>query len=375
MYSFGVNRATGFCFLGALSLSVAACGGSSEKSGEASSSDAGATPDAAGAPGKCAPADITPCSSFTSPTEDGGTNTIELGPYGAQADPNVGKGYENTVSASGQPGGAGCAGFAGLFMEPASLTSMLLQTMDKGITINFALYSVYRPAKWPSSPVPVITWANGTCAQPEGYGALLRYVASYGYFVIAANTTQTGATNPDGSQPMLKALDFAAAANKDPKSPYYQKLDLSKVGAMGHSQGGMATATASSDSRIKYVIDFNASDTGIAKPYLAISGASDITGFTVQSMTSAVDGANVPAAFLYYNDPVGSSKDALKGHLVLMLTPERVTAQTVAWWQMWFRDDAPSKADFVGSSCGFCDQSSSTTNSYNYGGNSMLESQ
>jgi hypothetical protein len=37
-----------------------------------------------------------------------------------------------------------------------------------------------------------------------------------------------------------------------------------------------------------------------------------------------------------------------------MLTPERVTQQTVAWWQLWFRDDAASKADFIGSSCGFC---------------------
>jgi hypothetical protein len=243
-----------------------------------------------------------------------------------------------------------------------------------GITINFALYSAYHPVQWPSTPVPVITWGNGTCAQPEGYGALLRYVASYGYFVIAANSRQVGSNNSDGSQPMLKALDYAASANQDPTSPYYQKLDLTKIGAMGHSQGGQATATAAADSRIQYVIDFNAVDMGIPKPYLAFSGTSDITGFTASGMSSAIDGATLPAAFLYYLDPVGSSKDVIKGHLVLMLTPGRVTSQTVAWWQMWFRNDAPSAADFIGPNCGFCNQGSSTTNPYDYGANSLLGS-
>ena len=196
-----------------------------------------------------------------------------------------------------------------MFSEPSNLTAQLLQTTVNGVTVNYALYSAYQPANWPSTPVPVITWGNGTCAQPEGYGALLRYVASYGYFVIAANDVQVGTTNSDGSQPMLKALDYAAAANMDSTSPFYQKLDMTKVGAMGHSQGGAATATASSDSRIKYVIDFNANDSGIAKPYLAVSGDMDITGFTVSGMMTAIDAATEPAAYLYYHDPVGSSSE------------------------------------------------------------------
>jgi len=143
---------------------------------------------------------------------------------------------------------------------------------------------------------------------------------------------------------------------------------------MGHSQGGQATATAAADSRILYVIDFNAVDMSIPKPYLAVSGTDDITGFTASGMSSAIDGASLPAAYLYYLDPVGSSTDLIKGHLVLMLTPGRVTSQTVAWWQMWFRNDAPSAADFIGPNCGFCNQGSSTTNPYDYGANSLLGS-
>jgi hypothetical protein len=353
-------------------------GGGAESGTLSTAADAGsgtsAPAEAGVALGNCMPADITPCGSYSTPASDGGVDTIQLGPYGAQADVNVGTGFENNVQSSDQSGSLTCQLFAGLFNESMALTNELLQTTKNGLTINFALYSAYRPVTWPSTPVPVITWGDGTCAQPEGYGALLRYVASYGYFVIAANSREVGTNNSDGSQPMLKALDYAAHANSDPSSPYYQKLDMSKVGAMGHSQGGAATATAASDSRIKYVIDFNASDSNIPKPYLAVSGDSDITNFTVQSMTSAIDGASVPAAFLYYHSPVGAPNDSLKGHLVLMLTPERVTQQTVAWWEMWFRDDAASKADFVGTSCGFCGHGTSATNAYDYGANMALES-
>ncbi|HZT53877.1 MAG TPA: hypothetical protein VE995_05810, partial [Gaiellaceae bacterium] len=227
-----------------------ASGGSGSKSGSGSggaSAGSGATGGGAdagtGGPtlGNCQAGDVTPCGSFTTPT---GT-TIQLGPYGAQADPNVGKGFENTVSANDPPNDPNqtvCSLFVASFNEDQNLSNELLQTSMNGITIDFSLYSAYRPAIWPSTPVPVISWANGTCAQPEGYGALLRYVASYGYFVIAANSRWVGS----GTE-QLHALDYAAAANKDPSSPYYGKLDLTKIGIMGHSQGGMSTVAASSD--------------------------------------------------------------------------------------------------------------------------------
>jgi Chlorophyllase enzyme len=310
------------------------------------------------------------CSSFTTPT---GT-TIQLGPYGAILDPNVGKGFENTVQTSdmGTQPSSQCQTFANLFMENANLTTLLLTTTMNGVTTDFALYSVYRPAVWPDKPVPVITWGNGTCAQPEGYGALLRYVASYGYFVVAANDRQVGTADTTGTgstQPMLRALDYAAAANMDSTSPYYQKLDMTKVGAMGHSQGGAATVTAASDSRIKDIIIFNASDSA-SKPFLAISGDMDITGFSVAGMTMAVNSATVPGAFLFYHNPTGASGDSLKGHLVLMLTPERVTTPTVAWWEWLFRADAASKAQFLpASTCGLCTHSSD----YVFGANTMLK--
>jgi hypothetical protein len=347
--------------------------GSSSGTGGSGTSDGGGGGDGS-VGGNCVSADFSKaCSSFTTPT---GT-TIQLGPYGAILDANVGKGYENTLQngdTNPQPS-TYCQNFVGIFGEDPKLGMQLLTTTMNGVTIDFALYSVYRPAVWPSGPIPVITWGDGTCAQPEGYGALLRYVASYGYFIVAANSREVGAANTSGtgnSQPMLRALDFVQAANMDSASPYYQKLDMTKVGAMGHSQGGAATATASSDSRVKTAIIFNGLNAGTTgKPYWTISGDMDIAQSSESAFTSSVTSATAPAAWEWYHMPAGMG--GLKGHLVLMLSPERVTKPTVAWWEWQFRSDAASKQFFLPSgSCTLCTMGGGV-GAADYGANSLLK--
>ena len=121
---------------------------------------------------------------------------------------------------------------------------------------------------------------------------------------------------------MLHALDFAAAANQDKTSPFYGKLDMTKVGAMGHSQGAMATASAARDPRVLDIILFNGGDTS-SKPYLAVSGDTDLTFYTPSAMASAIGASTVPAAWLYFHqiDVIGKS---FSGHLTLQTQPERV---------------------------------------------------
>jgi hypothetical protein len=286
------------------------------------------------------------CGSLTTPT---GTD-ITLGPFGALRDSNVGVGFENALNAADMPGSGTCAGFAALFGEDPERTARLLDTGD----LNFALYTVYRPAAWPETPVPIITWGNGTCAQPEGYGALLRFVASHGFLVVAANSRWVGT-----GAAMRRGLDFAAAANDDPSSPYYQHLDTSKMGAMGHSQGSQGTAAAASDPRVRSVILFNGGASA-SKPFLSISGDLDIGGLTAASMQSAVNAAP-KGAFLYYHNPAGSG--GLRGHLVLMLTPEGVTDATANWWKLLLNDDPAVRDYFVGPSCALCNRDSD----FNYG--------
>ncbi len=297
---------------------------------------------------------------------------LQLGQYGASMDVNVGAGFENTDPMDDAMciGTETVPGFLySVFHEDPTQTAQLADTgpqpcnataPNTGDCLDYKLYTVYRPAIWPSGTIPVLSWANGTCAQPESYGGLLRYVASQGFFIVAANSREVGT-----GVEQTHAIDFAAAANDDQSSPYFGHLDLTKVGVMGHSQGSVSTAIAAQDSRVTAAILFNAGDTA-PKPYLAVSGDMDVTNYTADQMATAIDAAP-KAAYLFYHNPVGTAADTLKGHLVLILTPDRVTQPTVAFWKLIFDNDPAARALMVGSNCGLCND----TTDYAYGENGL----
>lgn len=287
----------------------------------------------------CKSEDLGPCGTFT--TQEG--TKLQLGPYGAVMEKNAGKGFEVMLARGDSDNGASCASVVASFGEDPEKSKPLLDTTG----IDFALYTIYRPAQWAEGEkVPIITWGNGTCAKTEGYGALLRYVASHGFFIVAANSRWVGG----GNNAMTKALDFAFAATADSKSPYYNHLDTSKVGAMGHSQGGMATITAARDSRVKTVIIWNGGSTA-AKTFLAVSGDKDIGNPTVSGMRNALTGTP-PGAFLFFHKTVGQG--SVPGHLTLMTQPERVVEPTAAWFKYQLNGDMESSKWFLGSDCKLC---------------------
>lgn len=301
--------------------------------------DAGSAPDS-GAPvtdfGKCEALATKPCSTFVTKA---GTE-IPLGPYGAAMDTNVGKGFENRINSSDTK--AGCTAFASLFGQDEASTAELVELNGA----DLALYTVYRPARWVEGETyPIVSWGNGTCAKPEGYGALLRYVASQGFVVVAPNSRYVGSGNEQ-----KRAIDFALAANGDAQSPYYQKLDPTKVAAMGHSQGSQGTAAAASDARIKTVILFNGG-TSASKPFFGVSGDRDIGNPTASTYRTAVNRATKGAFIFFHKIPGTGNAD---GHLTLMTQPERVIEPTARWLKLLLNGDAESKDWFVGTSCKLC---------------------
>lgn len=96
-----------------------------------------------------------------------------------------------------------------------------------------------------STPLPVILWGNGTHQYVATYQPLLTHLASYGFIVAAANTTDSG----DGSQ-MLDCLTYLANENTQPDSPFFERVKIDRVGASGHSQGGAGTLMAGRDIRV-----------------------------------------------------------------------------------------------------------------------------
>ena len=85
---------------------------------------------------------------------------------------------------------------------------------------------------------PILTWGNGSFASPIQYDYFLRHMASWGFVVIATEDQQTGT-----GQTMLDAANFMVHANSDPASTFFHKLNVSHIGAFGHSQGAGARVT------------------------------------------------------------------------------------------------------------------------------------
>jgi pimeloyl-ACP methyl ester carboxylesterase len=139
----------------------------------------------------------------------------------------------------------------------------------------------------------------------------------------------------------------------DSSSPYYQKLDTAKVGAMGHSQGSSGTANLASDPRVKAVILWNGGASA-SKPFFAISGDGDIGAPTPSSMRSALQAASVEGAFLFFHMVLQMGD--LPGHLTLVTEPARVVEPAVAWWKYILNGDAVSKEYFIGSDCTLCNR-------------------
>ncbi len=86
---------------------------------------------------------------------------------------------------------------------------------------------------------PLLTWGNGTFAKPSNYAYFLDHMASWGFVVIATEDPTTGS-----GQTILDAAKFLITANQDPNSPFFSKLDVSRVGAFGHSQGAHGAINA-----------------------------------------------------------------------------------------------------------------------------------
>ncbi|MEQ1570719.1 MAG: alpha/beta fold hydrolase [Myxococcota bacterium] len=118
---------------------------------------------------------------------------------------------------------------------------------DTWVDPSFAECTVHRPATLGAQGVrhPVVIWGNGTATTPLVYFGLLEHLASHGFVVAAADTPNAG----DGSE-MLTCLDAVLAADLDPASEYFDRIDEAQVAAAGHSQGGAGALMAALDPRV-----------------------------------------------------------------------------------------------------------------------------
>jgi hypothetical protein len=164
--------------------------------------------------------------------------------------------------------------------------------------------TIFRPTQLGQGGVthPVIIWGNGTGASPSSYSALLTHLASHGFIVAAANTSNAG----NGSQ-MLACLTLVINQNGTAGSALFQRVDVNRVGASGHSQGGAGTIMAGRDARVKATAPIqpyiraipgggtfsNASIGQQRGPMFLVSGSSDTIAVPNTHQRPVFNGTNV----------------------------------------------------------------------------------
>ena len=104
-----------------------------------------------------------------------------------------------------------------------------------------AAYDIVRPMRLGEEgrKHPIVSWNNGTVYEIDRYQDLLDHWASHGFVVIGGHTNSTA-----GGAVHKAAIDWLFAESARAGSVYFGMLDLTKIGASGHSQGGGATITA-----------------------------------------------------------------------------------------------------------------------------------
>jgi hypothetical protein len=133
-------------------------------------------------------------------------------------------------------------------------------------------HTVFRPkdlsAFGNKNKLPIIAWGNGACANsPWEHINFLSEVASHGFLVVAIGPMpqegQRGGGKSTSSQ-MTDAINWAIAQNSDKNSPYYNKIDITKIAVSGMSCGGLQTLETAPDPRVTTAVICNSGILGDA---------------------------------------------------------------------------------------------------------------
>jgi hypothetical protein len=260
------------------------------------------------------------------------------------------------------------SGYASLTKEPTTGPNKPVLEVHAG----FSDWTVYRPEPLVQEALhPIMIWAEGGCLQNSTIqGPALLELASWGYVVVADGKPQDRSTGADPAaggirsgpmaEPMIMAMDWITAENERPCSPFYHKLDVTKIGTGGQSCGGMMTMLSAGDKRVTTPIVANSGVSGnnsaLFETYHApmlfmAGGSSDFLSTTATANVNAIN--NVP--IFYGNQDVGhgatweSTNGGEFGRVML------------GWLNWKLRGDSAAEKMFVGADCELCKSPSEWT--------------
>lgn len=177
----------------------------------------------------------------------------------------------------------------------------------------FKKYVIYYPAELETSEkqYPVIVICNGSGTPISKYPTVPKHYASWGFIVIG--TEEEHAWNGFGAEMSvrhLQRLNDNEQIEEGKENIFYQKIDLSNVGIVGHSQGGVgvlnaitaqphkdtykaAVSLSPTNKELAHALEWDYDATLVNVPILLISGAGGgddwvVTGEQLESIYSDI---------------------------------------------------------------------------------------
>jgi hypothetical protein len=184
---------------------------------------------------------------------------------------------------------------------------------------------------------PIFVFGPGGGTTPQTYESMGMHWDRYGSygFVIYVLPRSTG----DGAD-MKAGLDWVIAQNDDMASPLYQKLDVTKICAAGHSQGSVTTFDFMPDDRVTTTIHISGGSfdgmgpSRLSKPTMFLCG--EMNDVATPQCNTDFANSEVPT---FYTIVEGSSH----------LTSGRLGWEAVIAWMLWHLADQEDqwKKEFV----------------------------
>ena len=190
-----------------------------------------------------------------------------------------------------------------------------------------------------NSKYPIVSWANGTGCPPSLYDGLLRELASAGFIVVASDETMAA----NGSA-QIAAIDFLIEESNNSVSVLYKKVNTSRIGVIGHSQGGRSAVNAGAiDSRITCVLSLAGSNfveeaEKLSKPVLFMAGSKDKVVDPQKWIVTAFEAVKGPAVYASLNGAI---------HTTCCSDPTAYSRYAISWFNAWFYNDVNYKSMFT----------------------------
>jgi len=214
-------------------------------------------------------------------------------------------------------------------------------------------YTIYRPAELAPGGAknPIVGWMSGGGSTPSQY-SLLPHLATHGFVVVASNTSPGLGDEVALGKEILAGIDWILMENTKSDSPFFGKLDETKIASMGYSMGGLATTTIAADPRLTTTVHISGGNMQTDRVKMLHAPAAFICG------ASGVDiaGANCATDFDAASSPVFYGVFNGGDHLGVRTPPysDRIQLVVTGWLRWQLMQDASLKAMFVGDMCTVC---------------------